>query len=304
VTSRTTTPSPPTPHRLDPADPHTRLQRHVRNALLTLPGEFEFANPISGINATDLFNLNTLLGAAIETEVVRTLNTLREIWDPDNEWPGYRFVRSSQAFPDVRLVRPDEPEPAIGVELKGWWLLSKEGVPSLRYQVAPAACAPHDLVCVVPWYLSNAVSGVAAVTEPWIESARYAAEYRDHWWRHVRSSKGRTGIQYPGDARPYPVKADKVLAQPEQDGGGNFGRLSRAKGLMDDFLVQTMALPILGIPVADWVAFLKLHSDTATRDDIKDALEAAVTDRVHGVANEAAERIVGLLEQMADLLRA
>lgn len=87
-----------------------------------------------------------MLGAGIATEVVRTLNKPREVWDPDSRWAGYRFERSSQAFPDVRLVRPGDADPdiAIGVELKGWWLLSKEGVPSLRYQVAPAACARRE----------------------------------------------------------------------------------------------------------------------------------------------------------------
>ena len=106
---------------LDPEDPRTLLQTRVRSALLALPGDFSFENPIAGVNATDLFNLNTLLGASIEVEVVRTLNSLRDMWDPDNDWLGYRFERSSQAFPDVRLVRRDAGDPvvALGIELKG-----------------------------------------------------------------------------------------------------------------------------------------------------------------------------------------
>ena len=63
----------PTEPELDPQDKHTVLQARVRGALLALPGEFEFGNPVSGIAATDLFNLNTLLGAGIEVEVVGTL---------------------------------------------------------------------------------------------------------------------------------------------------------------------------------------------------------------------------------------
>jgi len=292
----------PTRPALDPSDKHTVLQKNVKNALLALPGYFEFNNPISGVNATDLFNLNSLLGAGIEVEVVRTLNRLREVWDPDDTWAGYRFERSSQAFPDVRLVRPDEPI-AIGVELKGWWLLSKEGVPSMRYQVAPAACAPHDLICVVPWHLNNAVAGVAAVSEPWIESARYAAEYRDYWWQYVRSAKGKSGISYPPDAHPYPKKADLVVANPEEDGGGNFGRLPRSKPLMDEFIERSMAQEILGIPVADWVAFLKLHSDTSSPEDISAALETQLESRIGAVAPEAAEKLLSLLEEIGTLLR-
>ena len=30
---------------------------------------------------------------------------------------------------------------AMGIELKGWYLLSKEGVGSFRFQVTPAACS-------------------------------------------------------------------------------------------------------------------------------------------------------------------
>lgn len=113
-----------------------------------LPGEFESKNEISGVNATDLFSLNSFLGSGIELEVVRTLNSLRQIWDPDSEWSTYRFERSAQAFPDVRLVnRGTEGEPlAIGIELKGWWMLAKEKVPSLRYQVSPMP-APTGTWC-------------------------------------------------------------------------------------------------------------------------------------------------------------
>ena len=290
---------------LDPEDPRTLLQTRVRSALLALPGDFSFENPIAGVNATDLFNLNTLLGASIEVEVVRTLNSLRDMWDPDNDWLGYRFERSSQAFPDVRLVRRDAGDPvvALGIELKGWWLLSKEGVPSLRFQVAPNACAPHDLICVVPWHLSNAVAGVAQVIEPWVESARYAAEYRDHWWQHVRRTAGDAGITYPPNAAPYPNKADLVLAVPSQDGGGNYGRLPRAVGLMDDFIDRSKQHEILGIAVLDWILFLRRHSDTALPGDIQAALQVELTRHLNVVAPEAAEELLNLLNQINDILK-
>ncbi|MDR1266199.1 MAG: hypothetical protein LBK42_11745 [Propionibacteriaceae bacterium] len=297
--------APPAPVRplLDPDDQRTVLRQRVENALLSLPGHFEFDNPITGVNATDLFSLNSLLGTGIEIEVVRTLNQLRALWDPEEVWAGYRFERSSQAFPDVRLVRGEARDDiAIGVELKGWWLLSKEGVPSLRYQVSPAACAPHDLICVVPWHLSNAVSGVAAVIEPWIESAWYAAEYRDYWWQHLRSAKGKTGLSHPQAAHPYPNKADLVLVRPQEDGGGNFGRLPRAKPLMEAFIARSMRHEILGIPVADWVSFLKLHSDTATPEEIGQALEAQLTEHLGAITPGAAEQLLSLLAQVGRLL--
>ncbi|MDR1443066.1 MAG: hypothetical protein LBJ02_11945 [Bifidobacteriaceae bacterium] len=291
--------------KLDPNDPVTVLREGVIRALLALPGYFEFGNPVSGINATDLFSLNSLLGAAIETEVVRTLNKLRNVWDPGGAWTGFRFERSSQAFPDVRLVSRSggEPRIAIGIELKGWYLLAKEGVPSMRYQVAPAACAPHDLICVVPWHLSNAVSGTAEVIEPWVESARYAAEYRDYWWSFIRKAKShKKGVSYPEAASPYPSKADLVSARPQEDGGGNFGRLPRASGLMDGFIDNSKLHEVLGIPVSDWVAFLQLHSDSATPDEIGLALSAEVARHTAKIAPGAAEEVFLLLQRIARLI--
>ena len=64
---------------------------------------------------------------------------------------------------------------ALGIELKGWYLLSKEREPSFRYTVTPSACAPQDLLVVVPWHLKNVLSGEPVVYEPYIEQAHYVA---------------------------------------------------------------------------------------------------------------------------------
>ncbi|MGV7277020.1 hypothetical protein PJJ83_07940 [Mycobacterium kansasii] len=295
---------PPERPQLDPNDPKTRLYEDVRGALLALPGQFNFDHSISGINATDLHNLNTLIGAAIETEVVRSLNTLRHLWDPDNKWAEYAFQRSSQAFPDVRLVKftgtiaAEEP-PALGIELKGWYLLSAEATGSFRYKVSPNACAPHDLVSVVPWYLSNAVSGVAQVTEPWVESARFAAEYRDWWWQNIKRSEGSREIHYPPDAAPYPSKADFVVAKPEYD-PDNFGRLPRCKGLMDVFVERSNATPILGIPAEDWSKFLQWHKSSATREFIAAKLGAEIKKKDRTVTPEKLSELLRALEALRD----
>ncbi|UJP40794.1 hypothetical protein [Cellulomonas palmilytica] len=295
-------PAPPVPPVLDPSDGLTILRNNVESALLALPGHFAFDNPVSGINATDLFNLNTLMGAGIEVEVVRALNGLRDLWDPDNDWKGYTFERSSQAFPDVRLTfRSREREDTkLGIELKGWFTFAKEGVPSLRYQVSPAACALHDMVCVVPWYLSNAVSGSPRVAKPWVESARYAAEWRDYWWEHVRREKGgkSKAVTYPVDAAPYPSKAELVSAVPAYDGGKNFGRLPRCKPLMDAFIDSTMALEVLGIPVSSWVYFLKQHTDQASPEELRLALETRALKAMRERGEQEAEQVVSLVEQL------
>lgn len=296
-------PDAPVEPALDPDDRFTLLRTRVRGALLALPGEFEFGNPISGIAATDLFNLNTLLGAGIEVEVVRTLNKLRSMWDPSEEWLGYRFERSPQAFPDVRLVRRDEgsDDIALGIELKGWWLLSKEGEPSLRYKVTPSACAPHDLICVVPWHLSDAVAGIPQVIEPWVASARYAAEFRDWHWQNRKGTTNDTAIDHPAGAAPYPSKADLVVAKPRFD-PDNFGRLPRAHPLMDDFLARSKQHEVLGIAVQNWIQFLARHKQNATPESISAALQRQLKAQDRRIAPGTASEILALIGRLSDLL--
>ena len=135
-------PPPPTEPALDLTDPRTTLQTRLRIALLGLPAYFEFNNHVAGVEATDLHALNTLLGASIEGQVVKALNQQRSLWDPDDDWPGYTFERQSQRFPDVLLTRKGGvggPDIALGVELKGWFLLAKERVPSFRFATTPGS---------------------------------------------------------------------------------------------------------------------------------------------------------------------
>lgn len=96
------TPS-PKPTGGPPADWHDGLYRRVSNALYALPGLFRTALNISGVRVTDLYTLNSALGASIEESVVENLNALRAIWDPDRTFQLYSFVRQPQVFPDVRL---------------------------------------------------------------------------------------------------------------------------------------------------------------------------------------------------------
>jgi hypothetical protein len=262
-------PLPPTAPALDPADPLTQLQQRLRAVLLGLPAYFEFNNHISGVNATDLYSLNSLLGASIEGQVVKALNRQRALWDPDDEWLGYTFERQSQAFPDVRLVRKDpdsqRAEIALGIELKGWFLLAKEGEPSFRFTTTAGACAEHDLLVVVPWYLDNVLSGSPVAAEPFVVSARWAAEYRNYYWTQLRRAAAgadRT-IAVPAGARPYPAKSDPIADNASHDKGGNFGRVARAEGLMTEWVRVTNETEVLGIRIRDWYLFLKAHSDKA-----------------------------------------
>ena len=97
-----------------------QLFKDVREAISCLPIYFRTETHISGIMATDLHTLNTVLGATIEEQVVRTLNLIRNTWDPDEKYALYSFVRQAQTFPDVLLRKTSSDEILLGIELKGW----------------------------------------------------------------------------------------------------------------------------------------------------------------------------------------
>ena len=91
--------------------PHRALYDRVIAALHALPGRFISPLVIEGVPATDLFTMNTPLGAAIEASVVDSLNALRQLWDPSGSYASYTFVRQAQTFPDV-LLRSTDPNAA------------------------------------------------------------------------------------------------------------------------------------------------------------------------------------------------
>jgi hypothetical protein len=285
-------------------DPRTELAQRVGGALLVLPGFFEFGTRIEGIDATDLFSLNSVLGTSIEVQVVHTLNKMRNIWDPDEDWAGYRFERQSQTFPDVRLVRrgAGDPDIAMGIELKGWYLLSKEGVPSLRFQVTPAACSPFDLIAVVPWHLSYVLSGTPVAREPWVSSARHAAEFRNHWWQHVRETTDPKSISSPSGVHPYPTKDMQIADVPDYDRGGNFGRLARVTGLMTGFIASAKAQEAMGIPINDWILFLRRHSDNSDPEQVTASLLQELSRTTRAGSHRDAARLLEHLDGLARLL--
>ena len=249
--------SSPNPSEPSTSWEHYSLYHRVIDAVYAVPAHFVSRTTIEGLAATDLQTLNTVLGATIEQQVVATLNGMRSAWDPSEQYQRYFFQRQAQVFPDV-LLKADQngQDIVLGIELKGWYLLAKEQMPNFRFQVTPAACAEADLVVVVPWALSNVLSGVPITYKPFVTSARYAAEHRNHWWVNIRQTKSNTRIDTPVNVRHYPSKSDAVTDYPASDGGGNFGRLART-GIMDEYIAETLNLPLAGIPARSWIDFLK-----------------------------------------------
>lgn len=255
--------------------------------------------------ATDLHTLNTVLGATIEEQVVRTLNLIRNTWDPDEKYALYSFVRQAQTFPDVLLRKTSSGEILLGIELKGWYLLAKESEPSLRFQATVAACAKQDLIVVVPWVLGNVISGSPVLFEPFIESAKYAGDYRNHHWQYIRQTKQDTGIDVPQGVRPYPSKSDQILDKPHSDGGGNFGRLART-GMMDSYMQKLDDVQLCGIKTVYWRKFLKAFQESTSDAEARAALER-LEQRVRQATEipspkaQSALAIVKELERLLDL---
>ncbi len=278
--------------RIEPSDtwPHKKLWRGVLDALKVLPAHFHSDTFIEGVNATDVFTLNSALGATIENQVVETLNTIRSVWDPDNAYGTYLFVRQPQSFPDVVLknLSDETAKPIMGIELKGWYLLAKEAEPSLRFQQTSAACAEADVIMVVPWVLNSVISGRPRIYSPYIESAKYAAAYRNWHWKQMRGDGGASEIRIPSIAEPYPRKADATNDQPQSDKGKNFGRIART-GLMDDYLSKMQLQPVCGIRAAYWLEFFKIFHQDATDEQIEKALDR-LRAKVDGIPESAQKR--------------
>lgn len=299
------TPTVPDKSLPGPDDEHYQLYRDVREAISSLPVYFRTETHISGIMATDLHTLNTVLGATIEEQVVRTLNLIRNTWDSDEKYALYSFVRQAQTFPDVLLRKTSTDEVLLGIELKGWYLLAKEAEPSLRFQATAAACAKHDLIVVVPWVLGNVISGSPILFEPFVESARYAAEYRNYHWQSVRRTSLNTGIEVPTGVCPYPAKADQILDKAHSDGGGNFGRLART-GMMDSYMSKLNEVQLCGIKTTYWREFLKAFQESTTDEKARVALER-LRARVREATDipspkaQAALAIVAELERLLDI---
>ena len=285
------------------SDVQDNLHQRVRDAISSLPAYFRTETRIEGVNATDLHTLNTVLGATIEEQVVRTLNDLRNSWDPDERYALYSFVRQAQTFPDVLLRRASDGDILFGIELKGWYLLAKEREPSLRFQVTEAACAEHDLIVVVPWVLSDVIGGSPVVFEPFVTSAKDAARHRNQHWQGRNTSLDTT-IHLPEGVSVYPSKADRIADKPASDAGGNFGRLART-GLMDDYIKQLDEERLCGIKTVFWRDFLRTFQDSTADEDAHAAL-ARLKDRVgeDNRASSVAGSALAIVNALETLLEA
>lgn len=299
-----TIPQEPKPTEPEHCWDHYDLWLEVKRAINTLPSRFESELVISGVLATDLFAFNSSLSATIEEQVVASLNELRTVWDPEQKYHLYSFVRQPQTFPDVvlRTSAPDaEPPIIMGIELKGWYALAKEGKPSFRYKVTPAVCAPADLLVVVPWALSKVISGSPQVFAPYVISARQAAEYRNWYWEYARGAKGKSrGVKMSAATNQYPKKSDLISDEPISDSGHNFGRIARSR-VMDKYIKELFGDALAGIPLWAWQQFLLLFTEDQTDEKIQAGLEK-LKARVSTIPKDRRSNMAVILREVAEIM--
>jgi hypothetical protein len=236
---------------------------------------------------------------------------MRTVWDPDGEYALYTFVRQAQGFPDVilRSSAPDaDPSIILGIELKGWYILAKEGEPSYRYRVTPAVCAPWDLLVVYLWALTNVISGSPHLFEPYVISARFAALYRNwHWqYKKVQRSSGKSEISLSSVSHFYPAKSDEIVDIPNRDAGSNFGRFART-GLMDEYMAELFKQKLSGIPISAWHRFLSIFSEDWDEGDVTRGLKHIAEEVVKGrldIADVGIQEIKLRLGEITQLLSA
>lgn len=233
--------------------PHYNVWSNVKEVAKRLDFNFKSTITVSGINATEIYSFSEVLGLTIEEEVVRNLNELREKWD-DGAYGRYKFRRQPQTFPDVLFT--DGNDILFGIELKSWYVLSKEDEPSFRFKVNVNACAKNDIVMLVPWCFSNILSGTPIIFRPVIDMAKYYCEYRNYWWKYVRKTRGSVEIDEPKDVQPYPNARDNISDSARDDKGNNFGRIARMN-LLDNYKSDMDKNHVLGISLKDWRVFFQ-----------------------------------------------
>lgn len=118
--------------------------------------------------------------------------------------------------------------------------------------------------------INTLLGGKPVVYEPYVEQAKFASDMRTYYWNHRRgdNSKRDCGIHHP-ETTPYPKPGTQYVDVPNQDGGGNFGRIARVDGLMANWVDESMDTLMAGIEAKYWVSFFKLFSEGRPKEEIE-----------------------------------
>jgi hypothetical protein len=87
--------------------------------------------------------------------------------------------------------------------------------------------------------------------------------------QYQRGTVSGTGIISPPDVHPYPPPKTHTSDKPERDSGGNFGRVARVHGLMEEFIASALDTPISGIEARHWIDFFKVFTDASDHEQVE-----------------------------------
>ena len=177
-----------------------------------------------------------MLGATLEVQVVETLNRIRDVWDPNDNWPLYRFDRQAQTFPDVLLRRQTAQgfDVALGIELKGWYVLSKREraqLPVLRLPRRLHQMGPTRRHTLAP--LQRAVRNSPRRRARAVVSPTHRRIPQLVVGTQAQEPNRDPTIRPADNPQPYQQRSNTSDGPaPGADRGGNFGRIARI-GIMD-----------------------------------------------------------------------
>lgn len=151
---------------------------------------------------------------------------------------------------------------------------------------------------VFPWSLSNVISGKPILEPPYIEQAKYAADLRTYYWEH-RSANTRP-VEHP-ETHPYPEPGSSYSDIVHDDRGGNFGRIARVHGLMDEWVSDAMKTSLAGIEARWWVRFLKLFDERSDEEGIRTKFDRLAQSAGH--SSEWVDEVISLVNRLMELDR-
>lgn len=102
------------------------------------------------------------------------------------------------------------------------------------------------------------------------------------------------------NTHPYPEPGSEYSDKVIDDSGGNFERIARISGLMDDWIAETMTTPLSGIEAKWWVKFLKVFDERGDAEIIKNKLDR-LRKSVNPSSNDWADKVVYHVQSLMEL---
>jgi hypothetical protein len=166
-----------------------------------------------------LNRFNNYVGQGIEELIGSELNgSLRGTWTTDG---NLSLVRNAVQFPDLYLIRRKERRILLSVEVKSWFVFAKDDI-TARFEAAPNIIRGGSLIVLVPWCMTNLVSGSPRLLLPYVGDAKALAERRDDVWKAGGGRQFAKGQVSPKRKVETPV-VDRVPSASVRDARGSAG---------------------------------------------------------------------------------